>query len=76
MQTTVIPQTNYVLDPQGHKIFVQIPIKDWENFVHEFKALEAQLYFKDKLKNAFREVRQIQKGYKTGTPLNDFLNEL
>jgi hypothetical protein len=71
-----IPHTNYVVDNQGQKMFVQLNIQDWENFVNEFRRIESMLFLRNKLKNAFSEVRQIQKGLKTGTTLNDFLNEL
>lgn len=71
-----IPQANYVVDKEGQKIFVQLSLQDWENFVNEFKRVESLLFLKSKLKNAFREIRQIQKGEKQGTTLNDFLNEL
>jgi len=71
-----IPKANYVVDNKGQKIFVQINLQDWENFVSEFKRIEMSLSFKNKLKKAFQEVRQIQKGGKKGTTLNDFLNEL
>ncbi len=71
-----IPPTHYVVDKQGQKMFVQLTVQDWENFVGEFKRMESMLFLKNKLKNAFTEVRQIQKGLKTGTTLNDFLNEL
>ncbi len=71
-----VPKTHYVVDNQGEKIFVQLNLQDWENFVGEFQRIENLLSFKNKLKNAFREVRQIQKGEKKATTLNDFLNEL
>ena len=71
-----IPQANYVVDNQGKKIFVQLSLQDWESFVNEFKRIENLFLLKNKLKSAFREVRQIQKGEKQGTTLNDFLNEL
>lgn len=71
-----IPQANYVVDKEGQKIFVQLSLQDWENFVNEFKRVESLLFLKSKLKNAFREIRQIQKGEKQGTTLNDFLNDL
>lgn len=71
-----IPPTNYVVDNQGQKMFVQLSLQDWENFVAEFKHIESMLLLKNKLKSAFREVRQIQSGEKQGTTLNDFLNEL
>jgi hypothetical protein len=69
-----IPQANYVVDKEGQKIFVQLSLQDWENFVNEFKRVESLLFLKSKLKNAFREIRQI--GEKQGTTLNNFLNEL
>ncbi len=71
-----IPQANYVINNQGQKMFVQLSLEDWENFVNEFKRMENMLFLKDKLKNAFIEIRQIQQGKKQGTTLNDFLNEL
>jgi hypothetical protein len=71
-----IPQTHYVVDNQGQKIFVQLSLQDWENFVEEFRQVESRLFLKNKLKNAFREIRQIEKGDKKGTTLSEFLNEL
>ena len=71
-----IPQANYVVDTEGEKIFVQLNLKDWENFVMEFKRVESLLNLKTKLKSAFREIGQIQKGDRQGTTLSEFLNEL
>lgn len=71
-----IPEANFVVDRQGQKIFVQISVQEWEAFVKEFERMKAILSLKTKLKNAFREVRQIQQGVKKGTNLNDFLHEL
>lgn len=73
---TKIPEAYYVVDHQGNKIFAQINAQDWENFVGEFKRMQNLLELKDKLKNAFREVRQIQRGEKKATTLQDFLHEL
>lgn len=71
-----IPKANYVVDPQGQKVFVQLSFQDWENLIHEFKRMESLLLMKSKLREAFKEVKQIQRGEKQGTPLSDFLNEL
>ena len=71
-----IPQTNYVLNNEGQKIFVQLSVQEWENFLNEYKKLENMFLLKEKLKNAFREMRQIQKGEKHATTLHDFLYEL
>lgn len=69
-----IPHTNYVVDTQGEKI-VQLSLKDWENFVMEFKRVESLLTLKTKLKSAFREIQQIQKGDRQGATLTEFLKE-
>lgn len=71
-----IPPANYVVDKQGKRIFVQLSLQDWENFVAEFKRIENMLLLKNKLKAALQQVRQIQKAELKGTNFNDFLDEL
>lgn len=71
-----IPQANYVVDTQDEKLFVQLSLKDWDNFIKEFKRVENMLILKTKLKSAFNEIRQIQKSEKQGITLSEFLNEL
>ncbi len=70
------PQVNYVTDTNGNKIFVQLTVSEWENFVAEFERMKYLLDMKETLKSAFREVREVQKGLRKGTSLNDFLHEL
>ncbi|WP_421798781.1 hypothetical protein [Haliscomenobacter sp.] len=72
----VLPQTSYVVDAQGQKIFVQVTVQDWENLVNELTRLENLLAFKAKLKDAFREVRQIKRGEIQGISLSDLIDEL
>lgn len=72
----LIPHTNYVVDDQGQKKFVQVAVEDWDNLIMEFQRLEELLEFKEKLKNAFREVRQIKSGKKIGTPLSQLIDEM
>ncbi|MDX2070944.1 MAG: hypothetical protein SFV55_21120 [Haliscomenobacter sp.] len=72
----VLPQTNYVVDSQGQKVFVQLAVQDWENLVKELNRLENLLAFKAKLKDAFREVRQIKRGEIQGVSLSDLIDEL
>ena len=71
-----IPEANYVIDQHGQKIFVQLDVQDWERFVQEFKRIQNLLMLKGKLKNAFREARQIQRGEKKGAALAEFLDEV
>lgn len=57
----ILPETNFVVDAKGQKVFVQIALQDWEHLINEVKRLENLLEFKAKLKEAFREVRQIKR---------------
>jgi hypothetical protein len=68
-----IPKANYVVDSQGQKVFVQLSVQEWENFIQEFRRMESLLSLKKKLKNAFREVREIQRGERVGQTLDAFL---
>lgn len=72
----VLPQTNYVVDAQGQKVFVQVTVQDWENLVNELNRLESLLAFKAKLKDAFREVRKIKRGEIQGVSLSELIDEL
>jgi hypothetical protein len=65
-----------VIDSSGQKVFVQVAVQDWENLMKDIQQLESLLKFKLKLKNAFREVRQIKQGKKIGTALNTLIDEL
>ena len=71
-----IPNANYVIDQQGQKMFVQLSVQEWENFVREFRRMENLLNFKAKLKEALLEVREIASGEKQGQTLSEFLDEL
>lgn len=66
-----LPEVNYVVDKQGHSVFVQVSIQDCENLIHEIKRMEDLLTFKAKLKEAFREVRQVKRGEIQGISLSD-----
>ncbi len=72
----MFPQINYVVNEKGIPIFVQMSVTEWEKFLDEYKRLKAIATFKERLKTAFKEIRQIQRGEKQGTTLTDFLNEL
>lgn len=72
----MVPQINYVLNEKGTPVFVQMTVKEWEKFLHEYERFKAIATFKARLETAFQEIRQIQRGEKQGTTLTDFLNEL
>lgn len=72
----VLPETSYVVDAKGQKVFVQITLQDWENLINEVNRLENLLGFKAKLKEAFQEVRQIKRGEIQGISLSELIDEL
>lgn len=72
----LIPHINYVVDNDGQKRFVQISVEDWESLISELQRLENLLKLKNKLKQAFREVRAIKSGKKIGTPLSQLIDEM
>ncbi|NJK84374.1 MAG: hypothetical protein HC912_11900 [Saprospiraceae bacterium] len=66
------PQVNYVVNEKGTPIFVQMTVKEWEDFLADYKRLKSLDIFKERLKTSFKEIRQIQKGEKQGTTLSNF----
>lgn len=72
----ILPEVNFVVDTQGQKVFVQVSVQDWENLIHEIKRMEDLLAFKVKLKEAFREVRQIKRGEIQGVGLSELIDEI
>jgi hypothetical protein len=72
----MLPPVNYVVNDKGKPVFVQLSVQDWDIFVEEYNRLNNLAIFKERLKTAFTEIRQIQKGEKKGTSLTEFLNEI
>lgn len=72
----MLPHVNYVVNDQGKAIFVQLPVQEWEGFLDEYNRLKALLMFKERFVTAFKEIREIQRGEKQGTTLEEFLNEI
>ena len=68
MSIATVPQVNYVTDNSGKPLFVQLPIQEWTSFIEAYQRLVTLLQFKERLKNAFREIRQIQKREKQELP--------
>jgi len=55
------PQVNYVVNEKGTPIFVQMTVKEWEDFLVEYKRLKSLTIFKESFKTAFSEIRQIKR---------------
>ena len=69
----------YITDSQGHRIGVQLPLKDWEPIqknLRELKRLRNKKLFMTELAEAVEEMKLIKEGKKQARNAEDFLNEL
>jgi hypothetical protein len=73
---TALPKLNYITNPQGQPVFVQISVDEWAEFVKEFQRMQTLIAFKKRFQTAFQEVRDIQSGKKKAVTLGEFLDEL
>jgi hypothetical protein len=75
-QSNFTVNPNFVVNEQGKKVFVQLSFKEWEKLMHELRRLQVLIDFKEELKTAFREVREIKEGKRKAISLNEFLDEV
>lgn len=70
---------HYIVDKEGNKNAVQLPISEWEeiqNELGELARLRNKKNFLIELTEAVEEVKQIKLGKKQARNAEDFLNEL
>ena len=72
----MIPKVKLVTDGTSKITYVQLPSSSWDDFVEEYKSLKQALDFKDNLKKALQEVRDIEGGRKKGITGKQLLDEL
>jgi hypothetical protein len=69
----------YIIDENGQKNGVQLPMKDWkqiEKDLEELSRLRNKKRFMAELAEAVKEIKQIKEGKKQARTVEDFLNEL
>lgn len=69
-------QINYVTNEKGNPTAVLIPIKEWKQYQKKFSDYEKIAKFRLGIKNAFKEISEINKGNKKAVTLREFLDEL
>ncbi|WP_338814680.1 hypothetical protein V9L05_05425 [Bernardetia sp. Wsw4-3y2] len=67
--------TTYLVDTEGNKIAVQIPIAEWNLIEEEMQKLRKKIEILQGIKEAVVEVKTARKSGKKLQTLNDFLNE-
>lgn len=66
----------YLVDTEGNKIAVQIPIEEWELLEKEIKKIQKRNEILQGIKEAVVEVRMARKKGKKLQTFDDFINEL
>lgn len=66
----------YLNDIHGTTQAVQLPISDWEKVLQKIKKYEQVFKFRNEIKKAFEEAKEMKKSKGKKQTLNDFLNEL
>lgn len=70
---------NFIIDKNGRKIAVQLPLKDWEQIqkdLEELDRLRNKKLFMAELAEAVEEMKLIMEGKKQARNAEDFINEL
>lgn len=69
-----MPNTlKYIIDDNGQKTTVLVPLKIWEDLNANYEKLQKKLEIFNGISNGFNEVRQIKKGGGKLQTLKDFL---
>ncbi len=70
---------NFVIDKQGHKNAVLLPMKDWEQIkkdLEELERLRNKKKFLTELAEAVDEMKRVKEGKIQARNAEDLLNEL
>ncbi len=65
----------YMVDENGDKTSVLVPIRTWEKMTKEFTKLQNKLKVFTDIKEGFLEVKEARKSGKKLQTLKDFLRE-
>jgi PHD/YefM family antitoxin component YafN of YafNO toxin-antitoxin module len=66
----------YVTGKNGRPSAVQIPIREWESLMKDYKHSKQLSKLRNDLTAAISEINEFKKGKKKPVLLKDFLNEL
>lgn len=69
-------ELTYIVNGSGERLFVQIPVRDWDKLMSERKRLLCESKFKKTLKRAIDESEQLLSGEIEPVLFCDFLSRL
>lgn len=65
----------YIVDNNGAKTSVVVPLKTWDKINTDYKKLQEKLSIFKSIRRGIREIREAKKNGKELENLSDFLNE-
>ncbi len=72
-----LPQNlEYITNSNNNTQYIQMPLKEWEDFLFRIKQEKQIEFLREKLKQGFAELREIQKGNLKERTLAEVLAEL
>lgn len=63
----------YIIDENGHKTSVLVPVKVWEDLNANYQKLQNKLHVFSGIKEGFKEINEAKKAGKKLQTLKDFL---
>lgn len=66
----------YLSDSHGKNTAVVIPVSEWKTIEKALRKSEFKSKLMEELRDAFREIKQIENGKSKGKKAEDFLREL
>ncbi len=72
---TMTLHLEYITDGSGKPKSVVIPRKEWDFIQNDYMQMKNKLAVLLGLRDAMKEVREIQRGKRKAKSLSDFLNE-
>jgi len=65
----------YIVDDEGHKTSVLVPVKTWEDMSERYEKLKKKLVILTGIQEGILEVKESRKAGKSLQTLSDFLSE-
>ena len=65
----------YIVDDEGHKTSVLVPVKTWEDMSERYEKLKKKLAILTGIQEGILEVKESRKAGKSLQTLSDFLSE-
>lgn len=66
----------YIVNDAGERLFVQLPVEEWDKLMSERDKLIAERKFRNGLRAALKDADRIHRGKKRGTTLKELLHEM